>query len=126
MKKILTKVNFNDHRGVIVDLLQKEKINAVTFLTINKNKVRGNHYHKKTYQWNYIISGQMVLVSRINKKIKSKVLKKGDLYLTEPYEHHALIGKTKCEVLVFTKGPRGGKEYETDTFRLKDDLSRLI
>ena len=126
MKKILTKVNFKDHRGVIVDLLQREKINAVTFLTINKTKVRGNHYHKKTYQWNYIISGQMILVSRIQKKIKFKVLKKGDFYLTKPYEHHALIGKTKCEVLVFTKGPRGGKEYETDTFRLKDDLSKLI
>jgi hypothetical protein len=38
-------------------------------------------------------------------------------------EHHALVGLTKCEVLVFTKGPRGGKEYESDTFRIKDKLA---
>ena len=60
MKKIKTSINFKDHRGVIIDLIQKENINAITFITINKNKVRGNHYHKKTYQWNYIISGKMI------------------------------------------------------------------
>jgi hypothetical protein len=38
-------------------------------------------------------------------------------------EHHALVGLTKCEVLVLTKGPRGGKEYESDTFRIKDKLA---
>ena len=126
MKEIKLKINFKDKRGVIVDLLEKEKINAITYLTINKNKVRGNHFHKKTYQWNYVLSGKMKLISRINKKIKYKILKKGDLYLTSPLEEHALVGHTKCEVLVFTKGPRGGKEYETDTFRIKDDLSKLV
>lgn len=126
MRKIITKVNFRDHRGSIIDLIQKEKINAVTYITINKNKVRGNHFHKRTYQWNYIVSGRMKLITRFKKKIQYKVLKKGDLFLTVPKEHHALIGITKCEVLVFTKGPRGGKEYETDTFRLSDDLSKLV
>ncbi len=126
MKKIKTTINFKDHRGVIIDLIQKENINAITFITINKNKVRGNHYHKKTYQWNYIISGKMKLITRRNKKIKFVIMKKGDLFLTNPHEHHALVGVTKCEVLVFTKGPRGGKEYENDTFRINEDLSKLL
>ena len=126
MKKIKTSINFKDHRGVIIDLIQKENINAITFITINKNKVRGNHYHKKTYQWNYIISGKMKLITRKKKKIKYAILKKGDLFLTVPNEHHALVGVTKCEVLVFTKVPRGGKEYENDTFRIKEDLSKLL
>ena len=75
MRKIITKVNFRDHRGSIIDLIQKEKINAVTYITINKNKVRGNHFHKRTYQWNYIVSGRMKLITRFKKKIQYKVVK---------------------------------------------------
>jgi mannose-6-phosphate isomerase-like protein (cupin superfamily) len=123
MKKIQNKINHKDKRGVIIDLLQKEKINSITYITIKKGAVRGNHYHKKTHQWNYIISGKMKLISRKNNIKKIAVLKKNDLYLSEPMEHHALVGITKCEVLVFTRGPRGGKEYESDTFRIEDKLA---
>ena len=123
MKKIKNRINHRDKRGVIIDLLQKEKINSITYITISKGAVRGNHYHKKTYQWNYIISGKMKLISRKKNLKKIVILKKNDLCLSEPMEHHALVGVTKCEVLVFTRGPRGGKEYESDTFRIKDKLA---
>ena len=70
MKKINLKIAFKDRRGKIIDLIENEKINAVTLITIKKGAVRGNHYHKKTWQWNYIISGKMRLVTKIpNKKI---------------------------------------------------------
>ena len=36
-------------------------------------------------------------------------MKKGDLILTEKNEKHAIALKNS-EMLVFTKGPRGGKE----------------
>ena len=49
-------------------------------------------------------------------------MKKGDLVASEPMESHALVGVTNCELLVFTKGPRGGKEYENDTYRLDEKL----
>jgi mannose-6-phosphate isomerase-like protein (cupin superfamily) len=123
MKKVKTKINFKDKRGIIIDLLHKENINAITYITILKGSVRGNHYHKKTSQWNFILSGKMKLISRKKNKISSVILKKNQLCLTEPMEHHALVGLTKCELLVFTKGPRGGKEYESDTFRIKDKLA---
>ena len=122
MKKINLKIKFKDNRGIIVDVLENENINAITYITIKKGKIRGNHYHKKTYQWNYIVSGKMKLITKKNKIKKIITLKPGELALTVPNEHHALVGVTDCEVLVFTKGPRGGKEYETDTFRLKKPL----
>ena len=123
MKKINYKIAFSDKRGKIIDLIQKEKINAVTYLTIKKNAIRGNHYHKKTIQWNYVLSGKLKLISQFKgKNKKSIIMKKGDLVLSEPLERHALVGITDCEFLVFTKGPRGGKEYENDTFRLKEKL----
>tara|TARA_B110000263_G_C14779825_1_gene272674 strand:- start:80 stop:454 length:375 start_codon:yes stop_codon:yes gene_type:complete len=123
MKKIKLKVNFKDHRGEITDIIQNEKINAITHLTIKKGKVRGNHYHKKTWQWNYIIKGKMMLVTKMpTNKIKYITLNPGDVAFTVPNERHALVGVTNCTCLVFTKGPRGGRNYETDTFRLKKPL----
>ena len=32
---------------------------------------------------------------------------------------HAFLALKKTEILVFTQGPRGGKEYESDTYRIK-------
>ena len=120
MKKIKIKINFKDKRGVISDLIEKENINAITLITIKKGCVRGNHFHKKTWQWNYLLTGKMKLVTKLpNKPKKISILEPGSLVLSEPNESHALVGVTNCKCLVFTKGPRGGKEYETDTFRLK-------
>ena len=49
MKKIKAKINFKDKRGVISDLIEKEKINAITYISFFKNKVKGNLITKKLY-----------------------------------------------------------------------------
>ena len=123
MKKIKTEINFCDHRGVIIDLIEKKKINAITYITQKKGKIRGNHFHKKTIQWNYLLSGKIKIITKIkNKPIKRIVLKKGDLVVTKIKESHAILAIKNSEYLVFTQGPRGGKEYENDTFRLSKPL----
>ena len=122
MKKIKSKVNHKDNREIIADLIENEKINAITYITFLKNKVRGNHYHKKTIQWNFVVSGKVIFISKINGKLKKILGKKNDLVKIDTKEHHAIKALNYSEILVFTKGPRGGKEYESDTFRLKKDL----
>ena len=123
METIKVMVSFNDNRGQIIDLIQNENINAVTIVTFTKGAVRGNHYHKETFQWNYLISGKIKLVSQIpGKDVVETIMKKGDLVVTGPNERHALVGCEESELLVLTKGPRGGKEYERDTFRLEIPL----
>ena len=123
MKKIKTKINFKDTRGKIIDLIEKTNINAVTYITQKKGKIRGNHYHKKTIQWNYLLKGKIALYAKIkNQKTKIKILKVGDLVATSKNESHAIKAIKDSEFLVFTQGPRGGKEYENDTFRLKIPL----
>ena len=123
MKKIKTKINYKDTRGVIMDLLEKKKINAITYITQNKGKVRGNHFHKKTTQWNYLIKGKIRIVAKKkSKRIKGMILSKGDLVVTSANESHAIKAIKYSEYLVFTQGPRGGKEYENDTFRLTKPL----
>ena len=50
------------------------------------------------------------------------ILKKGDLVETSKNEQHAIKALQNSEFLVFTQGPRSGKNYEQDTFRLLKPL----
>ena len=123
MKKIKIKINHKDSRGVIIDLLEKKKINAITYITQKKGKIRGNHFHKKTIQWNYLIKGKIKIVTKKrNRGVQEMILSRGDLVVTSSNESHAIKAIEYSEYLVFTQGPRGGKEYEKDTFRLSEPL----
>lgn len=123
MEKINIKPAHTDKRGVITDLLQDETINAVTIISFAKGAVRANHHHKKTYQWNYVLSGTIKIVTQLpNREKVATVMKKGDFIVTVPNESHALMAIEPSELLVLTKGPRAGKNYETDTFRLTTPL----
>jgi len=123
MQKINIKPAHTDARGVITDLLQDETINAVTVISFERGAVRANHYHKETYQWNYVLSGSIKIIAQMPNQEKVEIImNKGDLVLTVPNESHALSAVEPSELLVLTKGPRGGDNYEKDTFRLTTPL----
>ena len=59
-----------------------------------------------------------------NKPSQMVIANKGDLVSTGPNEIHALrIGPEGNEFIVFSQGKRGGKDYESDTFRV-DNIIR--
>jgi quercetin dioxygenase-like cupin family protein len=112
-----------DSRGSITDLISDDEINAVTMITFAKGAVRANHYHERTVQWNYVISGEILLATQMpGEQQVERVLKPGDFAVTRENERHALKGLTASEVLILTKGPRAGTQYENDTFRLAEPL----
>jgi quercetin dioxygenase-like cupin family protein len=112
-----------DARGSITDLISDDEVNAVTLITFTKGAIRANHYHERTIQWNYVLSGEILLVTQMPGAERiEKVLKKGDFAVTRENERHALQGITESEVLILTKGPRAGSQYENDTFRLAEPL----
>ena len=101
-------------------MIQKESINAVTKVTFRKGAIRGNHFHKKTIQYNFLTKGKVKLITQLkNGKIRKNIIKAESLFVIYPNEKHAFQALENSELMVFTKGPRGGKEYETDTFRLQ-------
>ncbi len=123
MRKVDLKIAHKDERGEIIDLIVNENINAVTLVTCKKGAVRGNHYHKKTTQWEYLISGKIKLVSqRDNEEKVETIVEEGELVITPPNEKHAIVALEDSELMVFTSGPRSGEGYETDTFRLEVPL----
>lgn len=124
MKVIKTKINAQDKRGIIKDILTHVNIDAITYLTSKEGAVRGNHYHKKTVQYEYVLSGSFLCCARKGEKgkIRQRILKAGALVCHPPYEVHALRALENAELLSFTKGPRRGYDYEKDTYRLKEKL----
>jgi len=127
MKIIKIKVAFKDKRGEIIDLLENVAINAITMITFRQGAIRANHYHKKTVQYNYILSGKIKFITRLgHRRIQKYCAEKGDMVKVLPNEQHALMALSKAVLLVFTRGPRGGKEYETDTYRLTVPLFSTI
>ena len=121
IKKI--KNDFEDNRGAIRDILVKEKIDFVTIIFNKKNSVRGNHYHKKTVQYLYVLEGSVLVASKFEgKKIEKKILTEGDLLLNEPFEWHAIKSIEDSKLLILTRGLRGGNDYDADTFKIDEPI----
>ena len=130
MSKIkLLKKNFEDKIGKIIDIFVNLPKDHCSIITFNKGAVRGNHYHKKSCQFSFLLSGELDFyfgkVDKKNgklKKLKKRTIKKNTLITHEPYEAHAFRSKKNSVMIAFSCGVRGGKNYEKDTFRLKTKL----
>ena len=121
IKKI--KTNFQDNRGIITDIIVEERINYVTVITNLKDAVRGNHYHKETIQFLYVLNGSILVASKFEgKKMQKRILREGHLLLNEANEGHAIKSIEDSTLLILTRGLRGGKNYEADTYKLDKPL----
>lgn len=126
MKIVRKNCVFEDKRGKIIDILENEIIEYVTLISSKKGTIRGNHYHKESVQYTFVLKGSLKLLTQTSgEKIEMRVIKPGDLVFTPPMEKHALIALEDSEILVLTRGPRGGENYEKDTFRLKESKSLI-
>ena len=115
MHKIVLEIAFSDERGDIIDLL-KEKVDAVTLITFERDAIRGNHIHADTTQWTYILEGLIDAYSQNSKGILvNQIFRSGEMFVSLPGEPHAMKALEKSKIIVLTKGPRSGEDYSTDT-----------
>ena len=114
---------FKDDRGIIADVFYEHTINHVAIISSTPNALRGNHYHKETTQHILITKGSLEYWYKdlhSNEPAKMYLAVIGDLVSTPPYEIHALkITEEGNEFVVFSEGKRGGKDYESDTYRVE-------
>ncbi len=114
-----------DERGEIVDVFYKETIEHVAVISSKKGNLRGDHYHKQTTQHCLITKGTLEYWYKhvnSNKPVECIILREGDTITTPPNEIHALGIIEDNEFIVFTKGLRGGKDYESDTFKIQPSI----
>jgi dTDP-4-dehydrorhamnose 3,5-epimerase-like enzyme len=114
---------FSDARGIIADVFYEHNINHVAIISSEPNAIRGNHYHKETTQHILITKGSLEYWYKdLNSSAPAQMYLAvvGDLVSTPPFEIHALkITEDGNEFVVFSEGKRGGKDYESDTFRVE-------
>jgi quercetin dioxygenase-like cupin family protein len=110
-------MSFTDERGEIRDLVVSP-IDSVTEVVTFKGAIRGNHFHRHTTQWTYIVSGWLRIVT----PFADTHVHSGSMWVDEPGIAHAWEALADTVALVFTRGPRSGDAYESDTIRLEVPL----
>lgn len=124
MKVVRPKPAFKDSRGRIIDILDGVPVECVTLLTSKKGAVRGNHYHKKTTQYAFVLEGKLRLYTQHpGQPVRTRVISAGDLVVTPPKERHAFVALEDSVLLACAHGPRAGRSYEADTYRLDEPIS---
>jgi mannose-6-phosphate isomerase-like protein (cupin superfamily) len=120
--------NFKDDRGTITDIFYNMNLNHVAIIDSVPLAERGNHYHAKSVQHMFIISGSLQYWYKNESMQESRfeLCLPGDVITSDKNEIHALkIGDKGCLFMAFTEGLRGGQDYESDTFRV-DNIMRVV
>ena len=111
-----------DERGTIADVFFNTQIHHVAVVSSKAHTLRGNHYHKESTQHMLMTKGRMEYWYKPVGSTESSqmvMIHVGDVVTTPPNEIHALrYLDEESEFIVFSEGPRGGVDYESDTFRV--------
>jgi quercetin dioxygenase-like cupin family protein len=96
MKILEAYMSKHDDRGDVTGLFNLVPLEEVNIISTRAGCKRGNHYHKTTSEFFYIISGQLhLLVESLEQKIIfNDVLEEGALFLIEPDEIHTVTAIT--------------------------------
>ena len=120
------KLTFEDSRGQITDIVEQIDFNGATIISSKAGSIRGNHYHKESVQYIYVLEGKMISRSKkMGEKLTEVVVKKGDLISHDYNEAHMFEAIEDTTFLVLSSGLRTGKDYEKDTFRLSCPIDKF-
>jgi dTDP-4-dehydrorhamnose 3,5-epimerase-like enzyme len=117
-------VNFQDFRGTITDIFVQEPKEHCTIIVTHKGHVRGNHFHKLSRQYDFIISGSFeVFGQRAGESaVERMIVGPSDLLTWDPNVAHEFVALEDSVMITFVDGLRGGENYEKDTYRFSPPL----
>ena len=84
-----------DDRGSILGISNKFNIEEINLIESKSGSVRGNHYHKKSFELFFIIEGEIeVIVQKISNgglvgKQERFIVKENDIFIIKPYIVHS-------------------------------------
>ena len=111
---------YKDERGEILDILESDVRHTGMVTFSRKGVVRGNHYHKKSTQYSYVLSGRIKLITLPIKGGKKRefMLRPGSFAKIPPKIIHVYKSLTKAAMLDMTTESRKKAGYEQDTIRV--------
>ena len=112
---------YTDERGSIADILN-EKVNHVGLIVTEKDAIRGNHYHKLSRQYTYILSGKfevLIAKSSFPEKVKKIILESGEIIIIPPGIIHRFKALEESNMIELTSESREENAYEDDVVRIE-------
>lgn len=110
-----------DERGAIYDLVNTS-LEHVGYITSEPNSVRGNHYHKTSHQFTFVLSGSFEVALAQHDSPEKKeiiILRAGQLIEIKPLVIHAFKALEKSLFIEVDTLSREGSGYEDDVIRVK-------
>lgn len=83
----------NNSRGYLIEFpIKNYKVEQVNMLFSYADTIRGNHYHKVTEEFFFVVNGHAkVTIQNVTTKEESSfIVKKGDSFSVYPYNLHTL------------------------------------
>ena len=83
-----------DDRGSILGISNKFNIEEINLIESKSGSIRGNHYHKKSFELFFIIEGEIeVIVQKVADdglvgKQEKFIVKENDIFFIKPYVVH--------------------------------------
>ncbi len=119
----------NDKRGTFVEVINSKTWESIIFGEMKRGAVMGNHYHKKTTVFFYLISGsaQVNIINVITKKTKSVKLAQNEGIILSPDHSHSILYITDSS-FIMGKSQKYNKEnpdtYSFEVPEVKPQISR--
>jgi dTDP-4-dehydrorhamnose 3,5-epimerase-like enzyme len=117
--KVKKEKSLENERGSLVEFItRKYNIKQVNILFSFANTVRGNHYHKITEEFFYVIDGKVKVALRNIKtgKTENFIVSSKESFTVTPYHYHTLEFLKDTQILSFYS-----KEFDindTDIFTI--------
>lgn len=95
-----------DKRGEIIELTKGIAWRQLNKVISKKGEIRGNHYHKETYELVYLIKGlaEVKIFNVKTKKTKEFILHEEKSFIIEPYDVHTIKPlKDSCWLILLSK-----------------------
>ena len=92
MKRIKLNTVIADDRGKLIDVLLNMNYKQMNHVITKKGTIRGNHYHKYTEEFFYILHGKVIVnVTNLRtNEVTNFTAESGSLFIIEPYEYHTI------------------------------------
>lgn len=108
--------SFSDERGSLLQLFHNESF-QINVLKSKKGVIRGNHFHEKTTEYFYVLSGSVEISYENGKDFGKQTFESGSLFRVDPMTSHSLFFLDDCEMIAFYDKPIEDELGQKDIFR---------
>jgi len=106
---------FNDERGSLVQLVHKG-YTQVNVVTSNAGVLRGDHYHKKSTEAFYVVSGSVDVTLNREAEREQITFKQGDFFQINPYTVHSMFYPEDTVLVALYDIPVESENSDKDIF----------